>query len=236
MGWEYINSDVRLRRSERIMLRLNNAEAGGPVYGCAANTGGGSKGRIGKPIQGKTVDIEFQFPPKVLTDGRKGNWEEQEMPGGQEPFAVFVTSGPRELSLAWTYIVDSFDADNSDAWTVERITRNIRRLRGYFANVRDSNSTRDGLVVEFFMWCIGGTRPITARIKGIDVRYGDTLVFPPKLSDRAFPLRTDITLDIRVWTKGLIRESDGSVSGEVGDDVGIQDLEALVDVEPPDWY
>lgn len=223
MGWEYINADLNLIKSNRIRLRLNNATAGGVITGCGL--GSGREGRVGSEnsVNDDKVDIEFQFPPKILTDGRKGNWVEKELSGGQEPVAVFKTSGPRELSMSWIYVVDSM---GDSGWTIDRITRNIRTLRGYFANVRDRNASRDGLVVEFFMWCIGGYKPITARIKGIDVKYGETLVFPPKNTDRAFPLRTDIVLDLRVWTKGLAEAAK----------LGQQDLGRLVDKEPPDWY
>jgi hypothetical protein len=237
MGWEYTNADRQLTKSNRIRIRINNAVHGGPIHGCG--TGVGENGRVGaNNPEGRNVDIEFQFPPKVLTDGRKGNWEEGELPGGQEPIAVFVTSGPRELTLSWTYIIDSHDT-NSNSWTIDRVTRNIRTLRGYFANVRDSDVDRDGLVVGFHMWCIGGTAPITARIKSIDVKYGETMVFPPRggLSDRAFPLRTDITVELRVWTKGLRRASEaGGVDEDLDDDLGMQHLKALAANEPPDWY
>jgi hypothetical protein len=173
------------------------------------------------------TDIEFQFPPKVITDGRKGTWKEKER-RGEEPQAEFKTSGPREISLSWIYVVDSHNT-NSESWTIPRITRNIRALRGYFANVRTRDADRDGLVILFHLWCIGGDEPISARIRGIDVRYGDTLVFPPTggLSDRAFPLRTDITVDLRVWTRG---------KGIDGTKFGIQDLPNLEDREPPSWY
>ena len=235
MGWEYINSDTQLTKSNRIRIRINNAAYGGPIHGCGTSIG--DDGRVGaRNPQGRNVDIEFQFPPKVLTDGRKGNWEEGELPGGQEPIAIFVTSGPRELTLSWTYIIDSIE---NSGWTIDRVTRNIRTLRGYFANVRDREADRDGLVVGFHMWCIGGTRPITARIKSVGVKYGETMVFPPTggLSDRAFPLRTDITLELRVWTKGLIRSSEADEVDEgIEDDLGRQHLRALAANEPPDWY
>jgi len=70
-------------------------------------------------------------------------------------------------------------------------------------------------------------------------------VFPPgSLSDRAFPLRTDITCDFRIWTKGM---RSGNGAGTAADKAawderiksgkfGVQDLRKLVDIEPPSWY
>lgn len=244
MSWEYINSDRALRKPNRIrfrMVKFSSAVAGeGPIVGCSTEEGsidddGDYNPRHGRHVnpRSKWVDVEFQFPPKVLSDGRKGNWKENDMAGGEEPVAVFKTSGPRELTLAWTYVVDSFDRMSSDSWHIERITRNLRTLRGYFALVRGRNGDRDNLAIDFHMWCIGGTKPITGRIKSIDIKYGETMVFPPAtapgmgLSDRAFPLRTDVTVDFRVWTKGLNPSREK---------MGAQDLKRLTDFEPPSWY
>jgi hypothetical protein len=265
MAWEYTNADQMLRGPDRFRLRLVNPDReNGAVEGCSAASSAraGVGGRIGArswDSQNQDIDIEFQFPPKVLTDGRKGNWAEPEVSGGQEPYAVYKTSGPRELSLSWVYIVDSFSNDSIYSWNIERITRNIRRLRGYFATIRTKDAKRDGLAVMFHMWCIGGTKEITARIRTIDVKYGETLVFPPGgayvnpvtgarttvtgASDRAFPLRTDITVDLRIWTKGLRNSGAWRTAGEslglidtIEDKLGAQDIKKLTDFEPPDWY
>jgi len=228
MGWEYLNADKSLVKSNRMRLRLRRPQGSErQIHGCGTGAGG-QESRVGSGPTGSVnwTDIEFQFPPKVLTDGRKGTWVEEDQ-RGSEPTAEFATSGPREISLAWIYVIDSFEA-NSETWNIDRVTRNIRALRGYFANIRSRDAKRDALVVLFHMWCIGGDRPISARIRGIDVRYGETMVFPPGgLSDRAFPLRTDITVDMRIWTRG---------KGVSGSEFGIQDLPNLEDREPPSWY
>ena len=48
--------------------------------------------------------VNFQFPPRILSDNRKGNWNEGDL-RGEEPVAVFKNSGPREMTMSWTYIV-----------------------------------------------------------------------------------------------------------------------------------
>ena len=275
MGWEYTKADRALCEVNSFRFRIKrwfdkgiNKAAGpsaawgaGHITGCSTRASAGTRRRFKQPGVGsgdnEFVDIEFQFPPKVLTDGRKGNWFEGELTGGKEPVAVFKTSGPRQLSLSWTYIVDSFKAD-STSWNIERITRNIRTLRGYFANARARGDgsvygARDGLVVEFWAWCIGGSTPISARIVGIDVKYGETMVFPPASNTEsggtsAFPLRTDITIDFRLWTKllyavnkqtGMVDAApnpDGTAGTPTNREVGLQDLNRLTDFEPPDWF
>src|SRR4051794_30825544 len=84
--------------------------------------------------------VEFQFPPRLTSDNRRGTWSEGEL-RGTEPVAVFSTSGPREMSLSWTYIVDG------GKWTVDKISENIRRVRGYFAEVRKAGTTRNLIVM-----------------------------------------------------------------------------------------
>lgn len=223
MVWQYTNHDRKL--CERFKLQLQEPEEG-QIPGCAGTTYGGP---VGQTSGSKGwVPIEFQFPPKVLSDNRKGNWEKGELRGA-EPIAVFATSGPREISLAWTYVVDSYD-NNINSWSIGRITRNVRMLRGYFALVRDPGSARKNLTVKLQMWCIGGEKTISARIESINVKYGESLVLPPGgKSFQAFPLRTDITVDLRLWTKtGAFKETE--------DKKFEQNAPGMSPILTPDWY
>jgi hypothetical protein len=169
--------------------------------------------------------IEFQFPPKVTSDSRKGTWEEGDLPGA-EPVFAFSVSSAREITLTWTYVVDGGE------WTIGRITSNIRTLRGYFAEVRNPESDHQKLVVLFRLWAVGGPERISALIKNIDVKYGDTIVtdYNPIRTfsriDHSFYLRTDVTVDLRIWTRGV---------GEGADEV-LQDIENLIPTAPPEWY
>ena len=207
MGWVYTRADTLL--ASRAVLRLSDPAENkfGPVKGCDGTEAG--------------RNIEFQFPPKITGDNRKGNWAEEDL-RGKEPISVFATSGPREITMTWTYVVDSFDKING-AWTIDRITKNIRNLRGYFPRVRNPKSSRENLIIEFYIWCIGGKRKIAARIKAVNVKYGETMVFPPNWSTKGFPLRTDITIDVRLWTKGGIKDEED------------QDVLKLKDLTP-DWF
>lgn len=246
MGWEYTNSDRALARQFRMRLS-RYAYHNIPITGCAT-TAGGVESRTGTPENNgggkdhsKTVDIEFQFPPKVLNDSRKGNWFEGDLTGGKEPVAAFKTSGPRTITLAWSYVIDSFNDSPTNGWTIERVTRQVRTLRGYFATSRGQGAERNGLVIGFQMWCIGGDRQFTGRITNIEVKYGETMVFPPNTpdfpsggSDRAFPLRTDITVDFRLWSKGA--SSNYADDAEEKPEIHMQDLDALQPYAPPSWF
>lgn len=157
--------------------------------------------------------LNFQFPPKVASDGRKGNWQEEEL-RGREPIAIFSTSGPREITLTATYIVDG-----SSGLGVDKIHQQIILARGYFARVRELATTRN-LVCHLKMWHIGGKNEMTCRITNVGVKYGDTLVGS---GSEAFPLRTDLTLDLRMWTQGSCKDP-------------VQKVQNLKNCETADWY
>lgn len=164
--------------------------------------------------------IEFQFPPKIPSDSRRGDWKESNIPG-TEPVAVFEKSGPREITLTWTYIVDG------GIWTTTKISKMVKDVRGYFARVRDPNALGyRNLPVFFQMWNHGGEQEMSCYIKNIDVKHSETIVTHCNASNPntklAYPLRTDITLDIRLWTKGGQQAT--------------QDVEGLKQVEEVNWY
>lgn len=167
--------------------------------------------------------IVFQFPPKILSDGRKGDWKEENIPGA-EPVAVYQKSGPREITLTITYIVDGGE------WTTDRISDTVKRIRGYFARTRDLGANQRALIVLAKFWNYGDPdHPMTFRIKGVDVKHSETLVTHCTNTnakttnyERAFPLRTDITIDLRLWTKGGTKE--------------VQNFAGLELKEHPKWY
>lgn len=148
--------------------------------------------------------LVFQFPPKILSDNRKGQWSENEIPG-REPVAVFKNSGAREFALVITYIVDSLE-DRLDKFSPNRISQITHFLRGYYAKGRNTADQRN-YVVKFKYIGYGGNTPTSCYIRGIDVKHSDTIVLnnnpgagPEGGIGRSFPLRTDITLDMRIWS------------------------------------
>lgn len=162
---------------------------------------------------GSGSKIEFQFPPRMVSDNRSGTWKEKEMPG-KEPNATFRLSGAREMTLAWTYIVDG------QTWSTDKIAKNVKALRGYFAKVRGASVPGKNLIVKFKMWLVGGKDTMSCRIRSITVKHSDTIVGQ---GDNAYPLRTDITVDLRLWTKA---NQDGK---------HIPDIPLNNDITP-DWY
>jgi hypothetical protein len=129
---------------------------------------------------------------------------------------VFASSGPRELTMQISYIYDGY-------WNCERISKQVRLIRGYFQRVIEVDQQRN-LVIKLRLWCIGGNEPelMSFRMKSCDVKYSETMIFEGDAS-KAYPLRTDITCDLASWTKGTAKAAD-------------QPLERLVPTLTPSWY
>jgi hypothetical protein len=165
--------------------------------------------------------VPFQFPPRMPDDSRRANWDEQDA-FATEPIATYRGSGAREMTLQFTYIVDG------SVWTTARIGAIVKMLRGYFVLVRDRTLSWRNLVVMFQMWNIGGRQPASCRIKSASVKHSETMVIPNNDVSSAYPLRTDITIDLRMWSQGLEYGKDAKDPVSV---VPNQDP-----FSPPDWY
>ena len=182
-----------------------------------------------------SVPIEFQFPPKILNDGRKAEWVDANVPAGN-PVSVYAKTGPREISLSFTYIVDG------DIWSTTKISNIIRELRGYFgrANMNIANNQRD-MIVMFKMWLHGGVNEMSCKLNNVVLKHSETVVMPCRapgtfvdsvlpsatdvnLANLAYPLRTDVSIDLRIWSLGGPPQDAG------------QNIPNLVAPEPIDWY
>jgi len=160
-------------------------------------------------------DVKFQFCPRVQSDERHGVWDEVQS-RGREPFANFMETSARKFTISITYICDG------GQWSNKTIATQLQNLRGYY--LMDSTASAPQLVAKVQMLGIGGGSPMTCRFIATNVKYSDTLVGN---GNDAFPLRTDVTLSLALWTRG------GGVSGSGGDVVNIDKLLGSVG---KDWY
>lgn len=151
------------------------------------------------------VPLALQYPPVVLSDVRKAEWNagaDKPLPGN-EPIAIFASTGARELAIRITYIVDG------GLWTTRKVAEQVRLVRGYYSRAGAQLQKREELVVNFKLWAVGGSELISARLKSVDIKHSETIVAPndglgsavPD-TDEAYFLKTDITLDLAIWTKG----------------------------------
>lgn len=165
--------------------------------------------------------VEFQFPLKIPSDNRGGEWNSENTPGS-EPVVNYIKSGPREFMVKTHYVVDSLQEDSAGtggagpikAWTPERIHLQLNRLRGYFARMRFFNNIRSPMVCGFRCYNITGPEIWSCYIRNVGVSYSDRMVTRRREAAQggfvsAFPVRTDVTIDIRLWVNQL-NDNDGT--------------------------
>jgi hypothetical protein len=197
--------------------------------------------------------VVFQFPPIVTSDGRSAEWVERNLRGDQ-PVFVFKLSKAREIKLEWTYIVGmgANGGTLNGAWTTKDVKNQVSGLRNYFSKPAGHGEVAekagkfgakgatlgDSLVVTYWHWQFGGSEPMSALLKSINISHGKTIVVPEGTPDDAFALRTDISVELRLWEKG--GRGDAKGEGLVGagddDDKGVKtDLTQLDPHIPLDW-
>lgn len=148
--------------------------------------------------------VDFQFPPKILSDNRSATWSEGEIMG-REPIAILKKSGPRVFSMTWTYVVESITDRTESIWTIEKIRTEVNKVRGYFPDIDRLGGLRKNLIIYFQHEMITGYGAWTCRIKDVSVKHSENLIGNPGY---VYPLRTDITVDLRLWTNGIERGGD----------------------------
>lgn len=155
--------------------------------------------------------ILFQFPPKILSDNRGVNWSEGHLIG-REPVAVIATSSPREISLSWTYMVEDYTVEGidkgpirSETWSIAKIKQQVNTLRGYASRASLQGGFVDNMIVFFRYPWLTGSSSWSCRLTNVNVKHGETLVGTP---NNIFPLRSDISVDLRLWTTGAVKRDD----------------------------
>ena len=169
--------------------------------------------------------VKFQFPPRITSDGKDIDWAEGPLRGG-EPLAYFKTSGARKIRLEWTYMVGETGAGgergSAKYWTTEDVAKEVSGVRWYFHNIGLSDDVTENiaagtgaggadasLIVKFGLWRHGEVNvPFTARMLAVDIKYGKTLFAPLGTPAYTYPLRTDIGVDLRLWTNSRDAEGD----------------------------
>jgi len=191
----------------------------------------------------KTGKVEFQFPPKIVSDGRKGNW--REFPTrSYEPYAVYTVAGPRVIVIHATWIVEA-----GSSWSASKIAKQLVNLRAYFMIGWGKD---EDLIAKFRCWQIGGTEEQSCRLTDVNIKYSETLVStgvktpaPSSMkgiagsiansiakaastsasNNTTFPLKTDVTIELRLWSQ----------AGR--GDKAIQMVDTKLDTTVfPDWY
>jgi len=152
-------------------------------------------------------NINFQFPPRITSDGRSGTWSEKEVPGDQA-ISIYKTSGARKFNLEWTYIIgeSGSSAATSQPWTAADIRKNLGLLRAYYSQVM---TTGTEYIVAFKYGYHGDTEQyFTCRLSTIDITHKGGLIMEGS-GKLVFPLRSDVKVAMQLWTRGARARKEG---------------------------
>ncbi|MCK9558574.1 MAG: hypothetical protein M0R50_11115 [Candidatus Cloacimonetes bacterium] len=173
--------------------------------------------QIGIEKDNNVRKISFQFPPKILSDGRSGTWDDSEQPGDQ-PISNWRTSGARKWTLEWTYVI------GVNGWSTADVKKQILTLRGYYTKKGELAST---FIVGFKMWNLGGPNPMSCRFGNIDISHGKALYIPSGNVNEAFPVITNVKVGMQLWTRGNAEMDDGGPPKIL--------INGLISAVPPEW-
>lgn len=197
----------------------------------------------------RSIDIPFQFRPRIVGDNKSLEWNEVESSAiFAEPSAQFKKINPRAITLNFEYLVDG------DKWTTTRVSQTIKVIRAYLSRPVyffgsnagvDFNDKQSSLIVDLKLWAIGGAKEMSARIENVNVTYSENLIIPTVIDNRnyypdqlislepnqssravdyAYPLKTEVSLGMKIWPKQIIN----------GNNVGVN-LEGLKILESGWW-
>lgn len=149
-------------------------------------------------------DVYFQFPPVVVSDARRVNWNTENLPG-KDPIAIYSSNSAREMSLKIEYIVEDESVENiGDVWSIGRIKQQINLLKGYFSGVKAESTgsfVASGTMTAYFRHTrITGVEGWSVRIGNVSVSYEG-----PHIGDGqdSHPLKTIINLDLATVSAGM---------------------------------
>ncbi len=148
---------------------------------------------------GGPKNILFQFPLRVSSDNRSGDWDEKSTgPNTGDKIGIYKSANPRHISLDWYYMVDG------GKWPASKIHDQLRVLRGYYRNpfISDvaAGESGDGqmspMVILLKVYDVGGDDVMSFRADSVGIKHSGPLIGPPK---NPFPLRTDVSLSLKSW-------------------------------------
>lgn len=135
-------------------------------------------------------NIPFQFPPRIKSDSKSGNWQEIDV-FTYEPQVIFWGANARKITLEITYVATGGD------WTTRKISEIVKDLRAIlYSDVKGT---------ELPMWELNLYRHIptsdeisTWRTISASEKPGDTFI---TIEGFTYAFRTDITMELQMITQ-----------------------------------
>lgn len=153
------------------------------------------------------LPITFQYPPRIKSDSRMGEWTAMASQGGksnsaalEEPMFTYQGGQPRKLQMEWDYLVDE------ENWPITRIQGQLASLRRYAANIggianpggAEGVPVFDQLLIKFKCYAIGGNELMSYRSDGVTITHDDTLI---TFNGRTFPQKSTVSMNLMSWPR-----------------------------------
>lgn len=168
-----------------------------PISGFPGGPGGGG---------GK---LQLQFPPKITSDGKSANWQEENK-GSYEPLLIWLGSNPRKVTIELTYIVDG------NQFTTDVIANITKNIKAYFYREIQDNENIPIVRLQIYNH-MDPNGQADFRLLDVGFSHGDTII---QDGNGQFPLLTKVTINAALVTQ--VRNK--------------QEVPELQNVPPPEWY
>ena len=146
--------------------------------------------------------IPFQFPPRILSDSKKPQY--QEIPTySYEPIKIYIGSDSRAFTVEFDYIA------TGEQFNVPTISDILRQIKSSIYN-----GTNAGPQIKCSIYEIA-PKELPCRLMGIDIKHSEELVD----NGGIFPLHTKVSLQLEMQTRiGFLsthKEGDQNVVDDI---------------------
>lgn len=137
-------------------------------------------------IPNNNYTVKFQFPPKIVQEGNKSEWELQDL-WAIEPLKIHKGSQGRALTMEWEYVC------TDSTWNGRTIAMICRNLRAYFFDFKRAIYP----VAEIYYPPIIPL-PINFRIMSADFTYSPEIIVQ---GSDIYPLHTKVSVGLELATR-----------------------------------
>jgi hypothetical protein len=163
--------------------------------------------------------IPLQFPPRVKTTSKAGNYEEQDS-DAYEPVAVWKGSKGTNMTVELTYVV------TGGAWNVAGVSSAVHTVMSYF--YRDIVAGQQKAMSPLLQVRMYEVAPFaqgqisTWRVLDASVSYSDEIILD---GSKAYHQKATVTMNLMMYTRIFDRNEKAK-----------QDIESAVQKPLKEWY